>query len=196
MSSETAAVEQDRTRRMPGEEGVWVFILGDMAVFALFFGTLIYTRAEDPAVFSTAQAKLSQGAGTINTILLLTSSLFVARGLHATRIGPPAAAARSFAAAMACALAFIIVKVFEYADKIDAGLTPATNDVWMYFFIFTGVHLLHVAIGIGVLIHLMRRVRRPAFTEHDRVIVESGACYWHLVDLLWIVLFALFYLMP
>lgn len=180
---------------MPGEEGVWVFILGDMAVFALFFGTLIHTRAQDPELFGTAQAKLSQGAGAINTVLLLTSSLFVARGLHATRIGPPAGAARSFAAAMTCALAFVAVKGLEYADKIDAGLTPSTNDVWMYFFIFTGIHLLHVVIGIAVLIHLMRRVRRPVFAEHDRVVVESGACYWHLVDLLWIVLFALFYLM-
>jgi len=182
-------------RRLPGEEGVWVFILGDMVVFALFFGTLVVTRGQDPDLYRDAQAHLSQGAGTLNTMLLLTSSLFVALGLRGARSTVPRDASRWFGLAMLCALGFVVVKAFEYRAKVDTGLTPGVNDFWMYFFVFTGIHLLHVVIGLGVLAHLRVRVRRPSLEERDLTIIESGACYWHLVDLLWLVLFALLYLM-
>lgn len=184
-----------RVRRLPGEEGVWVLILGDMAVFGLFFGTLVYVRSQDPGAFRAAQAHLSQTAGALNTMLLLTASLLVARGLHAARAGRTIAAPRSFAIAMACALGFVAVKAYEYGHEIHAGLTPSAGDFWMYFFVFTGIHLLHVVIGLAVLAVLARRSRQALRDERDVRILEAGACYWHMVDLLWLVLFALLYLM-
>jgi nitric oxide reductase NorE protein len=192
----TPALVGDRAaRRMPGEEGVWVFILGDMVVFALFFGVIVYLRGEDPGLFAQAQGQLSQTAGATNTVLLLTSSLFVALGVRAVRDRRRNRSRALFAVALLCGLCFAGVKALEYQDKIVAGLTPATNDFYMYFFVFTGIHLLHVTIGVAVLAALIRIARRPRLASHDISLIESGASYWHLVDLLWVVLFALFYLL-
>lgn len=193
--STPARASKGATRRMPGEEGVWVFILGDMLVFALFFGVIIYLRGEDPALFTQSQGQLSQTAGALNTVLLLTSSLFVALGVRASRDDAKDKARALFALALLCGLCFAGVKAIEYADKIALGLTPAENDFYMYFFVFTGIHLLHVTIGVAVLAALIRIARRPKLAAHDISLIESGASYWHLVDLLWVVLFALFYLL-
>jgi len=182
-------------RHMPGEEGAWVFILGDMVVFAVFFGVIVYTRGQDPELFRASQAHLDQGLGTLNTLLLLTSSYFVARGVRAADGRGHGAAARLFGAALLCAAGFVVVKAIEYANGIDAGHTPATNDFFLYFYVFTGIHLLHVVIGAAVLYALIRLTRRAEPGLRDRTLIESGASYWHMVDLLWIALFSLLYLM-
>lgn len=185
-----------RVRRLPGEEGIWVFILGDMAVFAAFFGTIVYTRTQDPALFERSQAQLSQTAGMVNTLLLLTSSLAVAVGVQWTRDpARRAQAARLFHGAALCGVGFAVVKAVEYATKIADGVSTAGNDFWMYFFVFTGIHLVHVLVGIGLLLFTARLARREEAGPRDQALIESGASYWHMVDLLWMVLFALLYLM-
>ena len=97
-----------------------------------------------------------------------------------------------------------MVKIIEYSEKLSAGITITSNDFYMYYYIFTGLHFLHVLIGMGVLVFLWYRARLAAknslardtaVIEKDMVLVESGASYWHMVDLLWIVLFPLLYLM-
>jgi nitric oxide reductase NorE protein len=173
-----------------------VFILGDMVVFALFFGVIVYLHGQHPALFAGSQTHLNQAAGAVNTILLLTSSLFVALGVRDARNRSGSVAPRFFLLAALCGIAFACVKAFEYQDKIGAGLTPATNDFYMYYFVFTGIHLLHVAIGVGVLSALIRISRKPVLSATDVTHIESGASFWHLVDMLWVVLFALLYLLP
>lgn len=86
-------------------------------------------------------------------------------------------------------------KAFEWRTKLAEGLTPATNDFFMYYFVLTGIHLLHVVIGIGVLVLVRRISQRPNLGVRAICAIESGATFWHLVDLLWIVLFALLYLL-
>lgn len=180
-------------RHLPGEPGIWVFIFGDMTVFALLFGTYLYYRAEDVALFDASQLALNQTYGVINTLLLLTSSLLVVVGVRALRQRANRIGQWMFAGAMACGAGFALMKFLEYDDKISQGLTPATNDFYMYFYILTGLHFVHLLMGMAVLLVLFIKARAPELDRRQLSFVDSGACFWHMVDLLWIVLFPLLY---
>ncbi|MCW3016514.1 MAG: cytochrome oxidase subunit [Solirubrobacterales bacterium] len=192
--AEASVARPRRERRLPGEEGTWVFILGDLTVFAVMFGVFLYYRGQDPELFRSSQEQMRQGFGVVNTLLLLTSSLFVVVGVHAVRAQRHVLAQRMFLLALGCGLAFAGVKYFEYTDKLDHGFKPATNDFWMYYFTLTGVHLFHVVVGMGMLGFLSVLARREELNDRMTALLEGGACFWHMVDLLWIVLFALLYL--
>lgn len=187
MNGETA-------RRIPGEPGIWLFIVADMTIFGIFFGTALWYRAEDPKLWAAAQTQLDQGLGLVNTLLLLTGSLLVVLGVNAARTAREEAGRRLLLGAVVCGLGFVAIKSYEYVDKLDAGISARTNDFWMCFFTFTGVHLAHVALGIAALVWLQLRLRNGLRDDKDRGFLESGACYWHMVDLLWLVLFPIFYL--
>ncbi|MCT7657073.1 cytochrome c oxidase subunit 3 family protein [Mycobacterium deserti] len=183
-----------RTRHVPGEPGVWIFLLGDMVVFGVFFATFMYQRSLAPELFDESRHTLSIGIGLTNTLVLLTSSLFVVTAIRAIRKSQRAAAQLLFAGALVCGLAFVGLKAVEYTVKVNEGHVPTQNDFYLYYFILTGLHLLHVLIGIAVLFLLFVQARRPELSATRMGVVEGGACFWHLVDLLWIVLFPLLYL--
>jgi len=190
----TAPVEvAPNGRRIPGEEGLWVFILGDMTIFALFFGTILVTRGDAPAVFAASQHELHPLLGIVNTALLLTGSLFVIHGLR--RLGDGTrVASRFFGLTLLCAVGFAAVKATEYALLVGDGHTGGSNDFFMYYFVFTGIHLAHLVIGTVVVLFIARMARRPQLTPGQQKFAECGAIYWHMVDLLWLVLFPLLYL--
>jgi nitric oxide reductase NorE protein len=181
-------------RRVPGESGTWVFLLGDMLVFGAFFVTFLVERATAPDVFDTARATLHIGVGVVNTLVLLTSSLCVVLALSALRAGINQIATRAVGAAMAFGVAFIALKVYEYVELASAEHGPGANHFYLYYFILTGLHLLHVCLGLGALSFVLSQTRRRELTQTRIALVEGSACFWHLVDLLWIVLFALLYL--
>jgi len=188
-------VAASRGGRIPGEAGVWFFILGDMVMFGLFFTVFVYYRAADVELFAAAQHSLNQTYGALNTLLLLTSSWFVVHAVESAR-GDHAPRARALlACAFLCGLGFLVVKYFEYGEKIRAGLTITSNDFFMYYYMLTGIHLLHVTLGMGVLAYLWQRLRGGTQLGAHMSALESGASFWHMVDILWIVLFALVYLM-
>lgn len=181
--------------RIPGEAGVWVFILGDMVVFALLFGVFVYYRAADVPLFAHAQLSLNQSLGALNTLLLLTSSWFVVHAVEAVRAYRARLARGLLAAAFSCGVGFMVVKYFEYGEKLRAGHTITSNDFFMYYYLLTGIHLLHVTIGMAVLTYLWQRLRNTADIDTHLSAVESGASFWHMVDILWILLFALVYML-
>jgi nitric oxide reductase NorE protein len=180
---------------VPGEVGIWVLILGDMLVFGLFFLVFVYYRGFDVELYNRSQASLNQNFGAINTLLLLASSWFVVMAVEKARVAEGKPAAMLFGVALLCGGGFSVVKIIEYREKLAAGFTITSNDFFMYYYIFTGLHFLHVLIGMGVLTFLIIKTRSVKFSSDDMVLVESGASFWHLVDLLWIVLFPLLYLM-
>jgi nitric oxide reductase NorE protein len=179
-------------RHLPGEEGIWVLILGDLGLFAIFFATYLVYRAGNPALYAASGASLDRGLGLLNTGLLLTSSLFVALAVNGARNGRRALA--PLAAALGCGIGFVVSKGFEWGGKLSAGITLNTDEFFTFYYMFTGIHLLHVLIGLGVLIYLVLRSRRadpgPGYVR----VMEGGGAFWHLVDLLWVVLFPLLYL--
>lgn len=182
------------TPHVPGEVGFWVFIGGDLVLFSVLFFLFLQYRAGQETLFTESQRHLNQVLGLVNTLLMLSSSWLVAFAVQAARRQQPQIASRCFAAAFACGAGFIVVKYFEYSEGIRAGFTLNTNDFFMYYYVYTGIHLIHVVIGMGVLATLTAYTRSKAFSAVKVQHLESGACFWHLVDLLWIVLFALLYL--
>ncbi|OLL73452.1 Nitric oxide reductase activation protein NorE [Pseudonocardia sp. Ae168_Ps1] len=179
---------------VPGELGGWVVVLADMTVFAVLFAVFLVQRAADPTGFAQARGELDVAVGMVNTIVLLTSSLLVVYGVHAYRDARRDLAARLFAGGAALGAVFLCVKVAEWGGKFASGITPMSGDFFLYFFILTGIHALHVVLGIGGLLGLraLARTRRPR-PSHTKV-VELGGIVWHMVDLLWIILFPLLYL--
>jgi nitric oxide reductase NorE protein len=183
-----------RVRRLPGEEGTWVFLFGDMTVFAILFSVYLYYRAGEADVFTESQMRLNQIFGVVNTLVLLTSSLLVVTAVRVMRRNGSLLARRLIYAAMACGAVFVMNKAIEYGREISDGFVPATNQFFMYFYVMTGLHLLHVLLGMGLLGFMARLVRSGALSPRQRGYLEGGACFWHMVDLLWIVIFPLLYL--
>ncbi|ANE81276.1 cytochrome C oxidase subunit III [Mycobacterium adipatum] len=190
----TAIAAPAREKRIPGEGGTWVFLFGDMLVFGAFFVTFLVERSKAPDVFDVARSTLHIGIGVINTLVLLTSSLCIVLTLNAMRAAQRPLATRAAAAAMAFGLLFIALKVYEYISLGAAGHGPGANDFYLYYFILTGLHLFHVCLGLGALSFVLTQTRRPELSDTRTALVEGAACFWHLVDLLWIFLFALLYL--
>jgi nitric oxide reductase NorE protein len=190
-TSSTEQVVAQPRGHIPGEAGLWIFLLGDMIMFSVFFGFIAVLHGRQPAMFRASQQVLHPGLGLLNTLLLLTASALVVRGLRQLR---SARRARTLPAAILCALAFAAVKGSEYALVIRGGHTPSSNDFFMYYFVFTGIHLAHLVIGLGALTVLIVLSRRPALGRGGLLVAEGAAAYWHMVDLLWLVLYPLFYL--
>jgi len=190
----SAMAAPGKAGRIPGEPGLWVIVFGDLMVFSVLFTTFSYYRMTEPDVFARSQPALDQSIGLVNTLLLLTSSWAIAAGLAAARSGWRPAAVRHASLAMLCGVGFVVLKVFEYHAKFAAGIAPSTNDFFMLYFACTGIHLVHVVIGLGVLTIFRLRAAQP-LTPLGLALLEGCAVFWHLVDVLWVVLFAIFYLL-
>jgi nitric oxide reductase NorE protein len=181
-------------KKIPGEEGVWVFILADMTVFAGFFTVYLVERRKQIELFEASQATLNKNFGAINTVLLLISSLFVVLAVRAMRAAERLIAQRLIVGAFLCGVAFIVVKVFEYHERITAHEIPTTNSFYLLYFALTGIHLFHLVVGLAVLTVLFFLARKAEVSTNQWAFFEGGACFWHMVDLLWLVLFPLIFL--
>jgi nitric oxide reductase NorE protein len=184
-----------RGEHIPGELGVWVFIIGDMVIFGLFFVTFAVYRTSSLQLYSQSQQAMNQTFGVINTVILLTSSWLVALAVEKAKRGANRVSGKLLAVAILCGAAFVTVKLLEYREKIRAGITLNTNEFFSFYYMLTGIHLMHVLIGMGVLAYLFKVVRNDNLIAADINVLEGGSAFWHLVDILWIVLFAMFYLM-
>ncbi|MDT5302059.1 MAG: hypothetical protein QOG79_5301, partial [Mycobacterium sp.] len=121
-------------------------------------------------------------------------SWFAALALDAVRKSRFALAQRFIGGAFLCGLAFMVSKAIEYTEKLNAGISLLTNDFFMYYFTLTGIHLFHVVAGNVVLLVMWFKARSQSFEPEQPVVLECGAIYWHMVDLIWIILFPLLYL--
>lgn len=192
--SEAARGPEIQSRsRYPGQPAMWFFVIGDLWIFTCYFACYMFDRGQNPEAFLRGQQTLSQGIGAFNTILLLTSSLLVAFCVQAVRVGAIAQAKRWLLLGGGCGVAFLLIKAAEWYIKISAGLPAGADDFFVYYFMFTGLHFLHVSLGLVILTLVFRELKtvKPPQTAF----VESGATYWHMVDLLWIIIFALLYLL-
>lgn len=189
----------ERKRRVPGESGIWIFILLDMLIFAEMFCIYVWYRAGDRELFETSQHAVNPAYGLIYTLLLLTSSWCVVLAVSAARKQMFDTASTLVLWAIGLGAAFVAIKFVEYGAKLSVGITPITNQFFMFYFVMTFVHLLHASVGLGVLTYMRNQVRalQHSGIQDDRRpmrMIETSGVYWHMVDLLWIVLFALFYL--
>lgn len=194
-SAESAARVIPRETRVPGESGFWILILGDLTAFALLFCVFVYYRGQDVGLYLDSQLRLNRAFGALNVVLLLTSSWCVVQGVEAFRTRITRRARRCFGAGFLLGAGFVVVKILEYGEKVRESIAASTNEFFMFFYVLTGIHLLHLVIGLGVLAWMRAKSRSGWSTHRDVALVECGGVYWHMVDLLWVALFALLYLL-
>lgn len=175
---------------MPAEPGLWIFVLGDMTIFGVFFVVFAHYLGEDRAELKASASALHQQIGAVNTLVLLASSYFMVRALHAYRAGSARLRA-DLGFVLVGGAVFLTAKVAEYALVVADGHRPGTELFFTLYFAVTGVHLLHVLIGMA----LVARWRAVSLRARPgRIFAEGVAVYWHMVDLLWVVIFNLVYL--
>jgi nitric oxide reductase NorE protein len=179
---------------VPGEAGVWVFIFGDITFFACLFVAYLDSRRTNLELFGSSRELLDRNFGVANTLVLLTSSLFVVLAGRHFQDHNRRSAGRWFAAALGCGAVFVALKAVEYQAEIVAGRTLTSNVFFTFYYLLTGLHLLHLILGMAVLTYLFVISRRDDSTRWHTVAIEGGSCYWHMVDFLWIVIFPLLYL--
>jgi nitric oxide reductase NorE protein len=190
----TAPAADDR-RAPPGDLAIWVFILAELGAFAVLFVLYGVARFKHLELFNEMQLTLDRNAGALNTVLLISASWCVARAVAAIKQDRSSASARWLAFAMLAGFGFIGVKAAEYSAKFAAGISLDTNLFYMFYLSLTFFHLMHVVLGLGILALVWNKTRRGGYSAGDHVGMETGASYWHMVDLVWIVLFPLVYVM-
>ena len=189
----TNATAIDNQRRVPGQIDIWYFVLIEVVIFSSYFITYMLYRSWDPALYLQSQAHLSQNFGALNTVILLVSSWLIARAVQSAREQQYEAAQKLVAMTILCGVLFITSKLFEWSLKIHEGFEFSTNQFFSFYYFLTGIHVLHVLIGfvfLGVVLYQLHSPQRRSIK-----VIESGAIYWHMVDFLWVIIFALFYVM-
>ena len=149
----------------------------------------------DLAIWVFIQQTVDRNLGALNTLLLITGSWFVVRAVQAAQRDEQAAVPPNLLLGFLCGGGFVAVKLVEYAAKFGAGVTLSTNTFYMFYISLTFFHFMHVLLGMVILAVLWVQARRGAYGSRDAHGLESGAAYWHMVDLLWIILFPLVYVM-
>ncbi len=172
---------------LPGNPMMWLLIWSELAVFSLGLVGFAIAWILDPETFRQSQATLNRLAGAINTMVLVTSGFCAALAVNAQSRGQGRAARLWLAGACVLGLVFLAVKSVEYADKITHGIGLETNSFYTLYYLLTGFHALHVVMGIIILIIVGWR--------NSLENLETGAAFWHMVDLIWVLLFPVIYLM-
>lgn len=196
MPNPIAAVAADeRPGYPPGDLVIWIFILAELGVFAAFFGAYAFTRMQHVELFNHYQQTLNRDAALINTFALITSSFFVVRALAAIRDDDSRNCVRWLLAALGMGALFLLVKGFEYAHHFEQGVRLSSNTFYMFYLSLTFFHFMHVLMGMVILTAVAIKARRGGYSAAEHTGVETGASYWHMVDLVWLVLFPLVYVM-
>jgi cytochrome c oxidase subunit III len=194
-------------QRSAAKLGMWIFLATEILFFGGLFMAYGAIRYFYPGTFLAAHEYLSVPMGGLNTVVLISSSFTMALAVRAAQLGDRRQLMALLGATLALAFVFLGVKAFEYHHKIELGLLPGKfyraqalglaglpHIFFGIYFTMTGLHALHVVIGMGVIVWMLLRARRGDFSAGYYTPVENVGLYWHLVDLIWIFLFPLLYL--
>jgi cytochrome c oxidase subunit 3 len=184
--------------------GMWLFILSEFVLFGGMFILYAVHRYKNPADFHHASKELDVILGTLNTIILLTSSLSIAVSITAIQKGENRLSMVLLMVTMALGLVFLVNKGFEWTTKIGHGIYPNSptllarpkGEILFFglYYVMTGLHGLHVLVGICVLSVMLILIAKDRINQVHFVPLENAGLYWHLVDIIWIFLYPLFYL--
>jgi len=202
-STDTAAHEIHRDD-VGAKMGMWLFLFTEVLLFGGMFLVYAVYRFQYPDQFHIAGMELNTGIGTMNTIILLTSSLTVALSIAALQKGNKFISLLFLYVTLLFALMFMVNKYFEWTTKISHGIYPGSPELlakpngeilfFGLYYVMTGLHGLHVLIGMIVITYMIVFIHKGKVTSDNYVMLENSGLYWHLVDLIWIFLFPLFYL--
>lgn len=179
--------------RLAGDLAIWFFILAELLAFGVFFAAYAFTRANNIELFNAEQAALDRNAGALNTVLLLTASYFVVRAVQAAELRASRAAANWLLGAILTGLGFIVVKLGEYAAAFAHDISLSSSPFHMFYLSLTFFHFMHVILGLVILVAMWNGARQGRYGPDNMNGLETGAAYWHMVDLVWLILFPLVY---
>ena len=182
-------------RRLPGDLAMWWFILAELTVFALLLLSFAVAQALQPALFHDSRQLLDRSMGLALTLSLLTSGLFAALAVEQVRQGHRRRAAGLLLVALCCACGYVWLKLGEYQHLAGVGLDIEHNTFFTLYWLVTGFHFLHVLLGMLILGWLAVRCWQQNYAGDNNPSMESGVLYWHMVDLVWVLLFPLVYVL-
>lgn len=185
----------DEPRLLPGDFAIWFFIFAELLVFGIAFLSYAVVRVQNVEMFNQFQLTLNRELGAANTLLLITASYFVVRAIHAIRLDDINKCTQWLYASLGCGAGFLLLKSIEYYDKFSHGINLSTNTFYMFYLSLTMFHFLHVILGMVILLAVAIKSQRGGYSAEDHIGIETGASYWHMVDLVWIILFPLVYIM-
>lgn len=184
--------------------GMWLFLFTEILLFGGLFLLYAAYLHRYPEAFHAGGKMLDKVFGTVNTLVLITSSVTVAQSITALRLGRRDRACKLLLITVVLACVFLVNKFFEWSAKISHGIYPGSEHLlqsqeglglfFSLYYVMTGLHGIHIVIGAAVLLYAYAGVRSGRVTADDYVLLENSGLYWHLVDLVWIYLFPLFYL--
>ena len=186
--------DQSEAKLLPGDLAIWFFIFAELLVFGIFFIIYAVMRIQNLEMFNQHQLTLNRELGAANTLLLITASYFVVRAVHAIKQDNASACVRWLYAALGGGAGFLILKSIEYYDKFSHGVNMETNTFYFFYLSLTMFHFFHVILGMIILLAVAIKAQRGAYSAVNHTGVETGASYWHMVDLVWIILFPLVYI--
>lgn len=193
MSTQTLTLDSHKPGTPPGDLAIWFFIFAELLAFGIFFLSYAFARAHNVELFNESQQHLNRESGAANTVVLITSSYFVVRAVAAIREGLSRQCAHWLGAAIALGGVFVVIKLFEFNAHFSAGISLSTNTFYMFYLSLTIFHFMHVILGMAILAAVMLKARRGGYSAEQHTGVETGASYWHMVDLVWLILFPLVY---
>ena len=191
MSTSIEPLERSRREFVPGQPDMWMFVLFETLLFTGYFSVYLVTRTQNEELFLQAQGDLDLRFGVFNTITLLLGSWAIARCVQASRAGAYRSALRHAFLAIGFGVVFAAAKVTEWVTEIRMGNTFTTNEFFQHYYFLTSIHFIHLLIGFVVLGVVVYQLWSPA--RRSQQLVETGATYWHTVDFLWVLIFALLY---
>ena len=188
-----------KSKELQGDFGVWLVIYVELFTFGVIFTAYSIARYNNVEMFNESQLLLNKSAGFLNTILLITSSWFVVRAVENIKniYGDfdIKKAATYLLLAIGSGGLFVVSKVAELVHVFGQGIHLSTNTFFTFYILLALFHLMHVLLGMFILFVLYQNTKAKKYTKENHIGLESGALYWHMVDLLWIVLFPLVYIM-
>ena len=178
---------------MPGDLAIWFFIYAELAVFGIAFAVYAVIKSLNPEIFAAGQENLDKLSALINTLALITSSYFVVKAVDSIKQERITHCGHWLLASLLAASVYIVFKTIEYHHLFSSGYHLSSNTFYTYYFLLTMFHYAHVLLGMVILTTIYIQNRKHAYTKQEHSMVEVGASYWHMVDLVWIVLFPLVY---
>ena len=186
--------------------GMWIFLGTEILMFGGLFAAYIFYRIWHPELFTMASKELNTMWGAVNTVVLIGSSLTVAMAIKSAQLDQKRNVAINLGITIALAFVFMVIKYFEWTHKFHLGIFPGryyafegiahpqANIFFSLYYLMTGLHGIHVTVGIGLMTYLFIQARKGKYGADYYNPVEITGLYWHLVDIIWIFLFPLFYL--
>ncbi len=184
----------EKTKLLPGDFAIWIFIFAELTVFAIYFVIYAVVRMQNVEMFNHFQLTLNRETGAINTILLITGSYFVVKSVDVIKQNKIKECYKFLYWALVCGCVFVVIKSYEFYMKFSVGIGLDTNTFYMFYLSLTLFHYFHVILGMAILLAIAIKAQRGSYDSNNYTGVESGASYWHMVDLVWIILFPLIYI--